>query len=93
MDQATRDQLSNRLAGVYEDLVSLVVQHETLERYVGKFSLAYAVDETLARLGGESAASTYFGCPISIASTVLSRLEAMQKTVDDVLKEIDKAEK
>jgi len=93
MDEVKRDRLSNRLAGVYEDLIALIVQREVVDRYVGEFSLAYIVDEELAYLSGDSTATTYFGCTITQGrTTVLDRLEAMEKTVQDVLDEIDAIE-
>jgi hypothetical protein len=93
MDKVQRDKLSNRLAGVYEDLLGLVAQKKAVDRYVGEFSIAYMVDEEIAYLSGDASATTYFGCTMAQGrTTLLDRFTAMEKVVEDVLSTIDAVE-
>lgn len=93
MDQIKQSKLLDQLGGVYSDVLGLIAQREVVDRYVGEFSLAYMVDEEIAYLSGDSAATTYFGCTITQGRTnVLDRLKAMQATVQTVLESIPEAE-
>jgi len=86
MDQVKQNQLLDKLGGVYADLLGLVAQREVVDRYVGEFSIAYMVDEEIAYLTGDSAATTYFGCTITQGRTsVLDRLKGMRETVQAIL--------
>lgn len=93
MDANTRKQLSNRLAGVYEELTAIIAQREVVDQYVGSFALTYMVDEELAYLGGDSTATTYFGCTITQGrTTVLDGLDTMEKVLESVLEQLDDEE-
>lgn len=70
---STKAQFKVEVGTLYDSLLDIMVQRTSVDKY----TLSHAVDEALAFLGGDPAASTYLGFSVDRGATLLEHLKSL----------------
>ena len=73
------------LGYIYSNFLSIIAQNSIVSPY----SLAYAIDEYIAFLGGDSNASTYLGFTVNRGASDIQRIEGVLERLDRLVEEVD----
>ena len=69
------------LGTIYRELIALMAK----DQIAYKYSLSQAVDEYLAYMSGDSAASTYLGFSVETGTSLVSELEGIKEKLKAII--------